>query len=57
MYSRVRTVVAGVGAADAGHGTASGHDELVVVTHVVHRFGAADHELVEVKPAQSFINL
>ena len=46
-YLTVKTVV---GAADGGDGVAAAHDELVVLTLVVHRLRLGQHQPLEVQP-------
>ena len=44
------TVLAGVGAADGGHGGAPGHDQLVGVALVVGGLGLGEDQVVHVEP-------
>lgn len=52
----ILTVDSGVGSADCRDGRAAGHDELVVLAHVVRGLGVGQHHVVEVQPGEGGVN-
>lgn len=52
----VLTVVANVVAANRRHWTATSHDKLIVITHIIRGFRAHDVEFVEIQSVESMID-